>query len=131
MKARFSIWFLARLAGLALLLLVVVALARDMGPQRVTAVLPGGAGVVTPPTGDTGRFFPTHLVFAAAAGETQTVHYVIGGVTNLAGAKVIATGDAVLTLTNAPPLFSGDLLLVASNATGVTNKVTLIGTLFD
>ena len=97
----------------------------------MTATLVNGTGDVIPPVGDTGRFYPSHLLFKSAAGETQTVHYVSQGVTVLVGTKVVAENDALLALTTVPPLFSGDKLTVTSNATTVANQVTLVGTLFD
>ncbi len=118
-------------ALLTLMVIALVAYAASRGPQRVTATLNGGAGVVVPPTGDTGRFTAQYMVFACAAGETQTVKYVTAGVTNTYGTKVVAANDAVLALTNMPPLFTGDRVLVSSSATGVTNQVTLIGELYD
>lgn len=110
---------------------LALALARDLGPQRTAVTLPGGAGALAAPTGDTGRFYPSHMIFSCAAGETQTVRFVHGTVTNTYGTKVVAAGDAVMVLTNVPPLFSGDKILVASSATGVTNTATVIGTLYD
>lgn len=122
-------------AGLSVCLLLVAvampALARDMGPQRVTATLTDGVGTIAPPTGDTGRFYPSHIIFDCAAGETQTVAYVVSGVTNTYGTKVVAAGDAVLALTNVPPMFSGDYFLVTGSDLTVTNSATLVGTLFD
>lgn len=125
-----------RYANLVALVLVVsifafAAMALDRGPQRVTASLPGGAGAIVPPTGDTGRFTAEYIVFDSAAGETQTVSYVTAGVTNVYGTKVVSATDHVLAITSMPPLFSGDRVLVASSATGVTNSATLVGTLFD
>ena len=119
--------------------LVGLAVAGDKGPQKVIANLPLGAGTITPVgTGDTGRFTPQYLVFQAAAGETQTVKYVVAStatnypaVTNSYGTKVIASGDFTLALTNLPPMFAGDQILITSSATAVTNRAYLVGSLWD
>lgn len=123
----------------ALLIMAAVALvgtlavfAAERGAQKYTASLPLGTGSVTPiPSGGYGRVTPQYLVFQAAAGETQTVSYVSGAITNTVGTKVIASGDAIMTVSNVPPLFAGDSLLIVSSATGVTNAVTLVGNLWD
>lgn len=131
-KMKAKTYMTAMLAVLIVgLVLTAVAIAADRGPQRVTATLVNGTGDVIPPVGDTGRFYPSHLLFSCAAGETQTVHYVSSGVTHQVGTKVVSATDALMALTNVPPMFKGDKLTVTSNATTVTNRVTLIGDLFD
>jgi hypothetical protein len=118
---------------LALLGAVQRTHAGDRGAQRYTVSLPLGAGSVTPiPTGGYGSFAPSYLVFSAAAGETQTVSYVTGAITNTVGTKVIASGSVVLAITNVPPMFAGDSLVIASSVTtGITNSVVLVGDLWE
>lgn len=109
----------------------IVAYAGDRGPQRVSATLALGAGTITPPTGDTGRFVPTYIVFNAPADSTQTVSYVSGAVTNTLATKSITATDKVLALTNAPPMFSGDLLRIVQAPASGTNTANLIGDLWE
>lgn len=121
------------LASLAITLAgALCVLAEDRGPQQYAATLPDGTGSITPIAADGwGRVTPRYLVFQAAATETQTVSVVSGTITNTVGTKVIASGDSVMTISNTPPLFAGDSLLIVSSATGVTNSATLIGDLWE
>ena len=112
----------------------VDAMARDLGAQRVSSTSAATNTItLTPPTGDTGRFTAKYIVFDAAAGQTQSVVYVSGGVTNTVGSKVIASGDKILAITNVPAMFSGDVLRVTCTGAeaGATNTVYLIGDLVD
>jgi hypothetical protein len=128
-------------AAVALCVAGVLAVvnAGEKGPQKHAATLALGAGTITPvPTGDTGSFSPQYVVFQAAVGETQTVKYVTAStsanypaVTNTFGTKVIAAGDFTLALTNMPPMFAGDQILITSSATAVTNRAYLVGTLWN
>ena len=123
-----SVWMVLCLVALCM---ISVALAGDRGPQKVVTSLPLGSGTVTPPTGDTGRFILTHVIFTAPAATTQTVSFVTGSITNTIGTKVIAANDCILEITNAMPLFSGDHIRISSTALAATNSATCIGTLCD
>ena len=130
--------------GMFALMAVIVAIALwipqqaeagDMGPQYYSGSLSNGAGILMPiATNGWGRFTPAYLVFKAAAAETQTVSYACAGgtVTNTYGTKVISATDHVLAITNVPPMFKGDhFVITSSTATGITNIVTAVGTLFE
>lgn len=125
------------LVELMLVILIVfvacsgIVQAGDKGPQQVSAALALGAGSIVPPTGDTGRFTPSHLIINAPAGTTQTVSGVYGAVTNTFGTKVIAANDNVYVFTNAPPLFAGDLVRIASSTAAGTNTARMVGNLWD
>lgn len=125
-----SLVFVAILAVLSVLS-VPLALAGDKGPQQVLASLALGAGSITPPTGDTGRFTPSHLIINAPADSTQTVYGVYGGSTNTLGSKIVSATDKVYVFTNAPPMFSGDLVRVVSSTASGTNTARLVGNLWD
>lgn len=107
-------------------------MAADRGPQYYSASLPLGAGTVTPvATGGLGVFTPEYIVFAAHAGETQTISVVVGTITNAVGTKVIAAGDYIFAVSNVPPMFAGDKLKIASSVATGTNSCKVIGNLND
>ena len=99
-------------------------------PARVTgSVATNGTGTAfaVPVSGGVG-FRLQSVLLNATVGTTQTVSIVCGNVTNTCGAKVIASGDKQLVVTNAPWLFAGDSVRVAPSAGQVTTfPAVLVG----
>ncbi len=76
-----------------------------------------GAGAVTLSFGSGIGFRPESVFLPALAGSTQTVSLVVGGSSHQIGTKIVAANDYLLWLTNAPWLFDGDGVAIASTAT--------------
>ena len=66
------------------------------------------------------------VVFGAAAGTTQTVALVQGGITNQIATKAVSATDRMLTVTNAPWLFAGESVRITTTATN-SYGVVLVG----
>ncbi len=110
--------------GLLMAGLCVAGVAAWAGsPARIAgSVATTGTAFAVPVSGGVG-FRLQHVVFAAAAGTTQTVALVQGSVTNQIGTKIVSATDRMLVVTNAPWLFAGDAVRVTTTATNAYNAV--------
>lgn len=113
-----------------MLVMVVVASVAGMAawgasPARIMgSVATAGTSFAVPVSGGVG-FRLENAVFGAAAATTQTVALVQGTVTNQIGTKVVAATDRMLVVTNAPWLFEGDAVFVATTATNAYDAVVV------
>ncbi len=76
-----------------------------------------GSGSLAVSFGSGVGFRTEAVVMPAAAGSTQTVYFVFGGVTNAMGSMTAGVNDCVLSLTNAPWLFDGDGVVITTTGT--------------
>ena len=95
-------------------------------PAQVTGtVATNGVSLDVPASGGV-AFKLQAVVFGAAAGTTQTVALVQGGITNQIATKAVSATDRMLTVTNAPWLFAGQTVRITTTATNGYN-VVLVG----
>lgn len=125
--------FYALLVGAALALAAPApeAMAADKGPQFVDSTIRTNNAVAVIPISDTGRFTAQYLVLRGVpALSTSAVSYVASSYTGVVSAATTAT---LISLTNIPPMFSGDYFLVTNTGLTGTNTFTarLIGSVFD
>jgi len=105
---------------------LTVGLALAGTPAQITGtVATSGTSLNVPASGSVG-FKLQAVVFGAAAGTTQTVAVVQAGITNQIATKVVAATDRMLTVTNAPWLFSGQTVRITTTATN-SYGVVLVG----
>ncbi len=123
----------------AIVAMLLPAFAGEKGPQRkTTAVYTNStSGTVAIPTlGDTSRFTPQWMLIGNIPADcTQAVYYICNTGTSSAvtGTVSAATTASLLSLTNVPTLFTGDVFRVTTQAAlGATCLwVTVIGTVYD
>ena len=118
------------LVGLMVVACAGVALAGS--PARVTGtVATNGTSLAVTPSGGNG-FQLQGVAVASVATTTQTISYVIGGITNLVGTHVTTATDRLYSVTNGPWLVAGDYVRIvpagcASGSTVVAYTAVLIG----
>jgi hypothetical protein len=109
------------LVVLAVSVPALVASAGDQGPQRSTTTLATNVTEVTIPVSETGRFDPEWmLIKGIPSGSTQSITYVVSGITNTFAAT---STDQLIALTNIPTMFFGDAFEV-NPWVGSTNVLT-------
>ena len=117
-----------RLIGWLVGLLMPVAVAVAGSPALITGtVATNGTSFAVPVSAGGGyRLQNVTYGYAAAGGATQavTVAVVQSGITNqIATKSVTAATDIMLTITNAPWLFSGDAVRITTTATNAASAV--------
>ena len=120
--------FIGILAGL----LLPAGLAMAGSPARVTGTVgTNGTSIAVSPSGGNG-FQLQGVVVGSVATTTQTVNYVIAGITNLVGTHVTTATDRLFSVTNGPWLMAGDFVRIvpagcASGSTVVAYTAVLLG----
>lgn len=99
-------------------------------PFQQSFTLAGGAGTYTIDSvyndASTGARIEA-IAFASATNTTATIRYTVGGITNVAGTKVVHATDRVYTVTNIPALFKGDKIVITTTDTATTNTSYIVG----
>ena len=95
-------------------------------PARVAAnVATNGTSIAVPASGSAAYKLQA-VVFGSATGTTHSVALVQGSITNQIATKTVTATDCMLTVTNAPWLFAGELVRITTTATEVYG-VVLVG----
>jgi hypothetical protein len=113
---------IAVLAGV----LVSVGGALAGSPAQTTGTVAVAGTAITVPASGGMAYKLQAVVFAADAGTTQTVALVQGGITNQLATKTVSATDRMLTVTNAPWMFSGETVRITTTATNAYG-VVLVG----
>ena len=111
------------LGVMALVLVAGVALAGS--PAKVSGTVATNGVSLTVPASGSVAFRVQSVVFAAAAGTTQTVALVHGSITNQVGTKAVSATDRMLSLTNAPWVFAGESVRITTTATNAYGVVVI------
>ena len=112
--------------GVVVGLMVSAVVAMAGSPAQMTGtVATNGAAFTVPASGSMGYKLQA-VVFGADASTTQTVSLVQSGITNQIGTKAVSATDRMLSVTNGPWMFAGDLVRITTSATN-SYTVLLVG----
>ena len=115
-----------KLIGVLTGVLVAVGGALAGSPAQTTGTVAVAGTALTVPASGGMAYKLQAVVFAADTGTTQTVALVQGGITNQLATKAVSATDRMLTVTNAPWMFSGETVRITTSATNAYG-VVLVG----
>lgn len=105
---------------------LVAAVAMAGSPARVTGTVATNGTSITVPASGSMAFKLQAVVFGGAAGPTQTVALVQGGITNQIGTHAVSATARMYSATNAPWLFAGEAVRITTTDTNAFG-VVLVG----
>ena len=115
-----------KMIGVVAGLMVSAAVVLAGSPSQMTGtVVTNGTSLSIPASGSMAYKLQA-VVFGADASTTQTVSLVQSGITNQIATKVVSATDRMLSVTNGPWMFAGDLVRITTTATN-SYTVLLVG----